>query len=222
MITRRRIRWLVAATTLKLIVLAMLRWSPHAPLADRFPLSTGVWSADGEMLRITRSADDQYRLWMPLAQISPALVDAFLLKEDRWFYWHFGVNPIALGRAAFRSYTGGTRQGGSTLTMQLARLTYRLNTRTPAGKLRQIALACWLEARYPKEELLEAYLNVVPFGANIQGVGAASRIYFDKSPDRVSLGEALTLAVIPQRPSAHAGPTPSTTSFLAARARLGS
>ena len=222
MITRRRVRWVVATITLKLIVLAMLRWSPHAPIADRFPLSTGVWSADGELLRITRSADDQYRLWVPLSQISPALVDAFLLKEDRWFYWHFGVNPIALGRAAFRSYTGGTRQGGSTLTMQLARLTYRLNTRTPAGKLRQIALACWLEARYPKEELLEAYLNVVPFGANIQGVGAASRIYFDKSPDRVSLGEALTLAVIPQRPSAHAGRTPSTTSFLAARARLGS
>ena len=113
-ITSPRVRWLVAATALKRIVLAMLRWSPHAPIADRFPLSTGVWSADGELLRITRSADDQYRLWVPLAQISPALVDAFLLKEDRWFYWHFGVNPIALGRAAFRSYTGSTRQGGST------------------------------------------------------------------------------------------------------------
>ena len=222
MIPSTRVRWFVAATTLKLIVLAMLRWSPHAPLADRVAVSTAVWSADGELLRLTRSADDQYRMWVPLQQISPALVDAFLLKEDRWFYWHFGVNPIALGRAAFRSYTGGTRQGGSTLTMQLARLTYRLNTKTPAGKLRQIALACWLEARYSKRELLETYLNVVPFGANIQGVGAASRIYFDKAPHRVSLGEALTLAVIPQRPSAHAGRALSINSFLAARARLGS
>lgn len=218
----RRVRWFVAAAILKVLVVVLLRGLPHAPLVDRFPLSTGVWSADGELLRITRSADDQYRVWEPLSQISPALVDAVLLKEDQWFYWHFGVNPISLGRAAFRSYAGGARQGGSTLTMQLARLTYRLNTRTPSGKLRQIALACWLEARYSKRELLEAYLNVVPFGANIQGVGAASRIYFHKPPDRVSLAEALTLAVIPQRPSAHAGRSVSTTSFLAARARLGS
>ena len=138
-------------------------------------------------------------------EISPALVDAFLLKEDRWFYWHPGVNPIALARAAIRTYRGGERQGGSTLTMQLARLMYRLNTRTPAGKLRQIAAALWLEARYSKRELLEAYLNVVPFGGNIQGVGAASRIYFGKPPDRVTLGEALTLAVIPQRPASRAG-----------------
>jgi penicillin-binding protein 1C len=217
----RSVRWFVVATLLKLLVVAMLRWWPHAPLADRFPLSTAVWSADGELLRVTRSADDQYRVWVPLEDISPALVDAFLLKEDQWFYWHFGVNPIALGRAGFRSYTGGTRQGGSTLTMQLARLTYRLNTKTPTGKIRQVALAVWLEARYSKREILETYLNVVPFGANIQGVGAASRIYFDKSPDRVSLGEALTLAVIPQRPSAHAGRALSEASFLAARRRLG-
>ena len=137
---------------------------------------------------------------MPLSEISPALVDAFLLKEDRWFYWHPGVNPVALVRAAFRTYSRRLRQGGSTLTMQLARLIYRVNTRTPAGKLRQIAAALWLEARYSKRELLEAYLNVVPFGGNIQGVGAASRIYFGKPPDRLTLGEALTLAVIPQRP----------------------
>ena len=71
----------------------------------------------------------------------------------------------------------------------------------PRGKLRQIAAALWLEARYSKRELLEAYLNLAPFGGNIQGVGAASRIYFGKAPDRVTLGEALTLAVIPQRPA---------------------
>ena len=105
--------------------------------------------------------------------------------------------------------------------MQLARLTYRLNTKTPAGKLRQIAAALWLEARYSKRDLLEAYLNVVPFGGNIQGVGAASRIYFGKAPDRVSLGEALTLAVIPQRPATRAGRAPSEAGLLKARAQLG-
>lgn len=224
MIRLTRARWLILAAALKLLVLAGIcgiRLWPHAPLADRIPLSTGVWSADGELLRITRSADDHYRLWVPLTQISPLLVNAFLLKEDRWFYWHTGVNPIALGRAAVRSYSGGARQGGSTITMQLARLTYRLNTRTPAGKLRQVTLALWLEARYSKRDLLEAYLNIVPFGANIQGVGAATQIYFGKAPDRVSLGEALTLAVIPQRPAARAGRGFSETGLLAARAQLG-
>lgn len=213
--------WLKAAA-LVVLVLVLLRIWPHAPLRQRFSVSTGVWSADGELLRVTRSADDQYRLWTPLSQVSPALVEAFLLKEDRWFHWHPGVNPIALVRAAFRTYAGGERQGGSTLTMQLARLAYHLNTRTAAGKARQVGTALWLEARYSKRELLEAYLNVVPFGGNIQGVGAASRIYFGKPPDRVTLGEALTLAVIPQRPASRAGRAMSETSLLAARARLGS
>jgi penicillin-binding protein 1C len=203
------------------IALAVLRLWPHAPLMQRYPLSTGVWSADGELLRVTRAPDDQYRLWVPLEQISPALADAFLLKEDRWFYWNPGVNPVALARAAVRTYGGDRRQGGSTLTMQLARLTKRLKTKTPAGKLRQVAEALWLEARYSKHDLLEAYLNVVPFGGNIQGVGAASRIYFGKAPDRVTLSEALTLAVIPQRPATRAGRAPSEAGLLKARAELG-
>ena len=144
-----------------------------------------------------------------------------MLKEDRWFYWHPGVNPIALVRAGFRTYRSGVRQGGSTLTMQLARLIYRLNTKTPGGKLRQAGIALWLEARYSKRELLETYLNVVPFGGNIQGVGAASRLYFGKPPDRLTLGESLTLAVIPQRPASRAGRSASETNLLSARAQLG-
>src|SRR3954464_1395281 len=100
-------------------VLLMVRVWPHAPLAARVPLSTAVWSADGELLRVTLASDDQYRLWTPLSQMSTALVDAFLLKEDRWFYWHGGVNPTSLFRAGFRTYGGSARQGGSTLTMQL-------------------------------------------------------------------------------------------------------
>ncbi len=187
------------------VMLALLRLWPHAPLAERVPLSTAVWSADGELLRVTLASDDQYRLWTPLSQMSPVLVDAFLLKEDRWFYWHAGVNPAALFRAGFRTYHGGLRQGGSTISMQLARMLYGLKTRTAAGKIRQIAAALWLESRYSKRRLLEAYLNVAPFGGNIQGAGAASRIYFGKPPDRVNLAEAMTLAVIPQSPAARAG-----------------
>ena len=201
-------------------MLLLLRLWPHAPLAEMVPLSTGVWSADGELLRVTLASDEQYRLWTPLREISPELTAAFLMKEDRWFRWHAGVNPVAILRAGFRTARGGRRQGGSTITMQLARLLFRQNTRTTGGKLRQISAALWLEARYSKQDLLEAYLNLAPFGRNIEGVGAATRIYFGKAPAAVTLGEALTLAVIPQRPAArtrNADPEPG---FLAARARL--
>src|SRR5262249_20160335 len=151
------------------------------------------------------------------SDVSPALTEAFLLKEDRWFYWHAGVNPIALVRAAMRTWRGAGRQGGSTITMQLARLMHRRNTRTTSGKFHQIADALWLEARYSKHDLLEAYLNLVPFGGNVQGVGAASRLNFGKSPARITLGEAVTLAVIPQSPTARSLREPQ---LLRARARL--
>ena len=120
--------------------------------------------------------------------MSPALVDAFRLKEDRWFYWHPGVNPVALVRAASEPGGGQGRQGGSTLTMQLARLVYHLNTRPPAGKLKQSVAALVAGSRYSKRSILEAYLNLAPFGGNIQGVGAASRIYFGKPPTKSILG----------------------------------
>ena len=136
------------------IALVLLRCWPHASLAQQVPLSTGVWSSDGELLRVTRAPDDQYRLWVPLSDISPTLVEAFLLKEDRWFYWHTGVNPIALVRAGFRTYRSGVRQGGSTVTMQLARMMYRLNTghrrKTASGRRRRSgsrrdirSASCW-------------------------------------------------------------------------------
>src|SRR5262245_37305382 len=107
-----------------LIASTALRVWPHAPLRQRFATSTAVWSADGELLRVTLSADEQYRLWVPLSEISPELVETFLLKEDRGFYWHEGASPIALVRAAVRTGVLGDRQGGSTITMQLARLTW--------------------------------------------------------------------------------------------------
>ena len=199
------------------LFLAILRLWAREPLANRVPLSTTVWSADGELLRVTLASDDQYRMWTPLSQMSPDLVQAFLLKEDRWFYWHPGVNPVALCRAGFRTTRGEVRQGGSTITMQLARMLYRRNTRTVRGKLHQTADALRLEARYSKHDLLEAYLNLVPFGGNVQGVGAASRIYFGKSPDRITLAEAMTLAVIPQSPQSRTG---RDAKLLRARARL--
>src|SRR5262245_12404489 len=126
-----------------IILLLAFRLWPHSPLADRIPLSTAVWSADGELLRVTLTSDDQYRLWTPLPEISSDLVEAFLLKEDRWFYWHPGVNQPALVRGAYRTYRGASRQGGSTLTMQMARMMYRINTKTLTSRLKKAGLVLW-------------------------------------------------------------------------------
>lgn len=153
------------------------------------------------MLRLSLSQDEKYRLWIPLKEFSPYSLKAALLREDRWFYWHAGVNPVSLVRAAWQSFVVRSRRlGGSTITMQLARIRYRSRTRTIAGKLAQILRAVQLEWHYSKAEILEAYLNLVPMGGNIEGVGAASLIYFRKKPGRLDLAEALALAVVPQRP----------------------
>src|SRR4030081_2098020 len=93
--SRRFITALLPAALL-FTVLVILRLWPHMPLAQRIPLSTAVWSADGELLRVTLASDDQYRLWTPLSDMSADLIQAFLLKEARCFYWHTRVNPAAL------------------------------------------------------------------------------------------------------------------------------
>jgi len=182
------------------LVLAALRLWPHAPLRERLGSSTPVLARDGTLLRLTLAGDQQYRLWTPLGQIAPVQVETVLLYEDRAFWWHPGVNPAALARGAWNSAFGIRREGGSTLTMQLARRLYGIDSRSVAGKLRQAAAALWLEARYSKHDLLEAYLNCAPYGSNIEGVGAASLIYFNHPAATISLPEALTLAVIPQNP----------------------
>ncbi len=196
------------------------RFWPHPPLSQFAPSSHAIYSADGELLRLTLALDDQYRLWTPLEQIPPALIDAVKMQEDRWFAFHPGFNPVSLLRGATRTYWHDNRQGGSTLTMQLARLMYSLNTRTPTGKLKQVAAAVWLEARYSKHDLLEAYLNLAPYGGNVQGVGAASLIYFGKTPAQLTLPETLALAVIPQQPNVRAGKFSRSSSLDAARMRL--
>ena len=201
-------------------VVAVVRFWPKPPLRDAIPSSVAVYDSRGELLRLTLSSDEQYRLWVPLAEIPAELIEAVQLHEDQYFNYHFGVNPWALLRATARTYGRGARQGGSTLTMQLARLLYRLNTRTPWGKLKQIAWALSLEARYSKKEILEAYLNAVPYGGNVEGVAAASLIYFGKRPQVLSLPEILMLAVIPQSPLARTPGEAAQARLSQARMRL--
>lgn len=182
-------------------VLLALYASPKPSLTGDAPQSTTYTSRDGALLRLELATDDRYRLFTKLPDIPDALVEATLLQEDKHFYAHPGVNPFSLFRAAFETYVTRTRPvGGSTITMQLVRLRDKLNTRTIPGKITQIWRALVLERHFAKPEILEAYLNLAPYGGNIEGVGAAARIYFAQKPANLALPQSLALAVIPQNP----------------------
>jgi penicillin-binding protein 1C len=178
---------------------------PKPPLLDGISFSQCVRDRNGKLLRLTLSADQKFRILTPLKEISPDLIDATLRYEDRYYAHHPGVNPLALARCAlnllrFHRVTAG----GSTITMQLARLRFHLHTRTISGKLEQIMRALELERHYSKNQILEAYLNLAPYGRNIEGIGAASQIYFDKPVSKLTRPEAVALCVIPQSPSRRA------------------
>jgi penicillin-binding protein 1C len=178
---------------------------PKPPLLDGISFSQCVRDRNGKLLRVTLSADQKFRIWTQLQEISPDLIDATLRYEDKYYARHPGVNPIALVRGAadlLRLHRATT--GGSTITMQLARLRFHLHTRTISGKLEQIMRALELERHYSKNQILEAYLNLAPYGRNIEGIGAASEIYFDKPASKLSRPEAIALSVIPQSPSRRA------------------
>lgn len=199
-VQRHQNKWM-ALLLLSLVLVGIRLW-PHIPLSQHASSSVAVYDAHGKLLRLTLTSDDKYRVWVPLAQMPQALIEGVLLHEDQWFHYHIGFNPLSLARGGWITYVrGGNRQGGSTITMQLARLMYRLNTRTSSGKLRQVLRAIELELCYSKNDILEAYLNYAPYGHNIEGAGAASVVYFDKSVSTVTLPEALALAVIPQDPT---------------------
>lgn len=197
-----RWRWMLIASIALAAALTAIRLYPRPGLADAIALSTVVRDREGRLLRLALASDQRYRLWVPLENISPQLVESVMLQEDAWFYWHPGFNPISLARGAWSTYgSGEARVGGSTLTMQLARLRWRLQTRDIRGKLVQIARSLQLELCYSKREILEAYLNLAPYGGNIEGVGAASLIYYRKPASDLTLPESLALAVLPQAPS---------------------
>ena len=175
---------------------------PISPLSQSYTFSKSITSEKGTLLRLTLAEDDRYRLHTKFQDIPKFYVNKILEKEDRFFFYHTGVNPIALLRAfTFRYLLGKKTSGASTISMQLARLHYKLKTKTISGKLGQLVSALWLEFLYTKKELLEAYVNTVPFGRNIEGIKAASLIYFHKDLNKLNHDEIYFLVSTPQRPS---------------------
>ncbi len=166
-----------------------------------FQPSKLVLDQNGELLRVTLSPDEMWRMPITAEEISPLLKKAVMAYEDRHFYYHFGVNPVAMVRALVANIrAGGIVQGGSTITMQVARMMDPA-PRTVPNKLIEMLRALQLELRYSKQDILTLYFNMAPYGGNIVGSAAASYIYFDKNPRHLSLGEAALLAAIPNNPN---------------------
>ncbi len=165
------------------------------------PYSTIVTAADSTTLHAFLSRDDKWRMYATLDEITPTLRQTILHKEDRWFRWHPGINPVAMARALGRNLLSGKRtSGASTITMQVVRL-LEPRPRTYGSKVIEVLRAFQLEWRLSKDEILQLYLNLVPYGGNIEGIKSASLLFFGKPPQLLSLAEIATLAIIPNRPS---------------------
>ncbi|MDD5066262.1 MAG: transglycosylase domain-containing protein, partial [bacterium] len=163
--------------------------------------STVYLDRNNELLRISISPSGKFRVKLPLDEISKYIQKGFILYEDRYFYLHPGINPAAILRAfCLNSMHQKIISGGSTISMQIARM-MEPRPRTVLSKVLEMFRAFQLEMRYAKPELLEIYLNTIPFGANIEGVGAASYFYFGKSAKDLSLAESCLLIAIPNSPN---------------------
>ncbi len=167
------------------------------------PFSTMVVDRDGRLLRAFATADGRWRLPIRVDQVDPRYIQALLGYEDNRFYAHRGVDPLAMLRAFGQfMFNGHIVSGGSTITMQVARLLEPRDQRTLGAKLRQTVRAIEIERKLTKSEVLALYLNLAPFGGNLEGVRAASLAYFGHEPRRLTLGEAALLVALPQSPEA--------------------
>ena len=163
--------------------------------------STVHLASNNELLRITLSPSQKYRIKLKLDDISEYLKNGFLFYEDRFFFYHYGVNPIAIMRALLINVQNKKIiSGASTITMQIAKMS-EPRPRTLKSKIIEIFRAIQLERKYSKKELLEIYLNIVPMGGNIEGVGAASYLYFGKPAKNLTLGESAILVALPKSPN---------------------
>ena len=192
----RKIMIGLSATALFYILLSLI-----FPLPDKVEYSTIITDSRGEVIHAFLTKDQQWRMKTDLSEISPLLKKTIIEKEDKYFYLHPGFNPFSITRAFFGNIAHMKRtSGASTITMQVARA-LEPKKRNLFGKCVELFRAIQLEWKYSKDEILRLYLNMVPYGGNIEGVKAASLLYFNKNPDHLSLAEITALSIIPNRPS---------------------
>jgi penicillin-binding protein 1C len=203
----RRIKLVAAASAVAGLIVAgaFAAWVVSLgplPLAQAKEVSTTIVDRNGKLLRAYAMADGRWRLPVDARiGVDPGYLKLVLAYEDRRFRSHAGVDPLALGRAAFQLVSRGhIVSGGSTITMQLARLMEPRRERSVYAKLRQMVRALEIERQLTKDQILDLYLALAPFGGNLEGVRAASIAYFGKEPKRLSLGESALLVALPQSP----------------------
>jgi len=188
-----------------------------APTGKELVFSSRVVDRDGRLLRAYATSEGRWRLPARTADVDPRFFDLLFAYEDKRFRAHHGVDPLALARAALQLVGGGRiRSGGSTLTMQVARLLEPRTSRSFVAKLHQMVRAVEIEHALTKDEILSLYLDLAPYGGNIEGVRAAALAYFGKEPRRLSLGEAALLVALPQSPE---GRRPDRSAAAARQAR---
>ena len=214
----RRLLMAILPLSFILLFVAANWWFPLPKERLHPPPSPIVLDRNGEWLRAFLAPDGMWRMPELLTNksqdssyanvthqntkngVSPLLHQAMLTSEDRWFYYHWGINPVSIATAFYDNLTAGeVVRGGSTITMQLARL-MEPKARNVPNKLYEMFRALQLELTYSKSEILTFYFNMLPYGGNIVGTAAASRFYFNKPQHRISLGEAALLAAIPNSP----------------------
>lgn len=180
----------------------VFRLLPIQTIYNKENSSKAFLDSSNKLIKITLSGDEKYRVYVPLKDIPQDIIDSTLAYEDRYFYYHPGINPFAFLRSILKTIVSGKLHGGSTITMQLARIRFRLKTRTLPGKLNQIFKAILIEAHYTKDQILEAYFNSAPYGGNIEGIGSASLLLLNKTPQELNTNDAIWLSLIPQSPTA--------------------
>jgi penicillin-binding protein 1C len=164
--------------------------------------SLEICDRSGKLLREVLSSEYKTSVWVPLEQISPWMVVSTIIREDRRFLFHTGVDVLALARAAIDNLRKGrVVSGGSTITMQVAKMALRLKGRSLINKILEMFYALRLELHLSKANILEIYLNRIPYGYQNYGVESATRFYFGKSASHLSLGESSALSIIPKAPS---------------------
>ena len=196
---RRNVKRLLISIVALVVLFFLFNWI--FPVPDKIEYSTIITDDKGEVIHAFLTKDEQWRMKTELKEISPLLKKTIIFKEDKYFYTHPGVNPLAMGRAFIKNMFKWKRtSGASTITMQVARA-LEPKKRTYFNKLVEIFRAFQLELKYSKDEILQMYFNLLPYGGNIQGVKSASILYFGKNPDHLSLAEITALSIIPNKPS---------------------
>lgn len=191
-------KYLILIFVFIIFIIINILYRPY--LLEKQSFSRAVFDRNGKLLKLTLTNEDKYKVFTKLNNIPENFKKSVLLYEDKYFYYHLGVNPFSLIRASFSLFKN-RKIGASTVTMQVVRIKDNLNTKTILGKVEQILKAIQLEIFYSKDEILEAYFNLVPYGHNIEGVEAASLIYFNTDVKNLSISEIFALTVIPQNPS---------------------